>query len=248
MEKLKELFEEFKEIYNLDKTEVEDIFCNIISNYFDGANVILEDNEVIIDSIVYEYFKPNEISIFRNKLDEELNIYSLEKWKNYFFLYFNNNKSITGKLIKEGKKNYYFNPVIEEKINPILRIQVSKSNIRLNFLQEQGNLFNLYFGNKIKIFKKAKPVYFNKFFTPAKIITKQSVKEIIEKEIISVFSRVYDINDFKIRYISPVKQKYGIINLTIKKQISSNLLNYLNNSFQKYGYIVNIKQKKENDV
>ena len=246
LKEAKELFQEIGEIYGLSADEVEEVFYSLIQDHLEEENIILDEDGLYVNGILYEYFDLREIRKFRHALDERVNKYAIEKWKNILNTYLKNILSIEGVLKKEGKKNYYFQPLIKdnEKINKILIIQVPKTNVKLDFSIEKGNTFKLYIAKDTKVFRKHNhPYYFNKFFLPAKIITRQSVKEIIDEKIISAFKNIYSIDDFKIKYISPIKKNYGIINLIIKKQISANLLDYLDNTFKKYGYIVNAKEK-----
>jgi len=247
LEEARELFKEIGEIYGLSADEVEEVFYSLIQEHLGEENIILDEDGLYVNGILYEYFDLKEIRKFRQALDEKVNKYAIEKWKYILNAYLKNFSFIEGVLEKEGKKNYYFQPLSKdnEKINKILKIQVPKTNVKLNFSIEKGNSFKLYIAKDAKVFRKHNhPHYFNKFFLPAKIITRQSVKEIIDEKIISAFKNIYSINDFKIKYISLIKKNYGIINLIIKKQISANLLDYLDNTFKKYGYIVNAKEKR----
>ncbi|WP_456470015.1 hypothetical protein [Caminibacter sp.] len=248
IEEARKIFKEIGSVYNITPDEVEEIFYEIMCKHLNEDNILLDDDGLYVNGILYEYFDISEIRKFRTALEDEIQRYSIKKWENYLNMYLRNKKIITGTLQKEGKKFYYFSPIDDDnkKLQNILLIQVPKTNVRLNFSVEKGNVFSLYLSDKPKIFRKEKPIYFNKFFTVAKIITRSSVKAIINEKIISVFKSIYTADDFKIKYISPIKSRYGIINLIIKKPISANLLNYLNKSFEKYGYIVNAKERKNN--
>jgi len=245
---IKQFFKEIGNIYKISADEVEDIFYELLEEHLEENNILIDDNKLYVKGVNYEHFNPAEIRKFRTELQNRVEKYAILQWKQYFRVYLNNFTHINGILEKEGRKYYYFIPIIEEEPNKILKIQVPKTNVRLNFEKEKGNVFALYFSKQVKIFRKNKPFYFNKLFTAANIITRQSVRDIIDKEIVSAFKKVYSIDDFKIKYISPINPKYGIINLIIKKEISANLLQYLENTFKRYGYIVSIKKKKEKNV
>jgi hypothetical protein len=248
VEEAKKFFKEIGDVYGINADEVEEVFYEILANHFDEKNILLGEDGLYVNGILYEYFDVSEIKKFTNVLQEEIQKYSILKWKIFFETYLKANRIINGVLEKEGKKNYYFIPSVNDEhkdiLQKLLRIQIPKTNVKLNFAKEKGNIFKIYLPKQPEIFRKHKPIYHNKFFSPGKIITRQSVKEIIKDNIITAFSNIYSIEDFKVKYISPIKGKYGIINLVVKKQISANLLNYLNNLFDRYGYIVNAKEKK----
>jgi len=238
-----ELFKELGDIYSLSYDEVENIFYEILKQHFESENILLEKDGLYIDGIKYEYFDKNEINKFRHVLDEELNKYSIEKYKVLFKSYLNR-RVVKGVLFKEGKKKYFFKLVVDNQVKNNLILLVSKENVRFkNFDEVKGRVFDLYVSKKPKIFKINKPIYFNKIFTNAKLITYKSVYKILENTVVKAFNTIYSIEDFKVKYISPIKKEYGFINLYIRKDISANLLDYLDNVFGYFGYKVSVKKK-----
>lgn len=242
-EEVKEFFDDIGKIYGVSRDDVEEAFYLLMQEYLETENVILDEKGLFVGGKLYEYFSSKEIKRFREPLEEKILLISLEKWKNYFTAVLMQNKKLIGILESQGKNNYFFYPVIEGEINKYLIIQVPKTNVKFDFEKEKGNQFVLYFPNKVRVFKKNKVKYFNKFFASGKIMTKKAAKEIINKKIVTPFRTMYSIEDFKIKYISPIKGKYGIINLVINKKISGNLLNHLDTAFKRYGYIVSSKEK-----
>jgi hypothetical protein len=242
---VQELFRDIGKIYGVDADEVEDIFYSILEKYFETDNIILDGDKLYVNGYLYEYFDLKEIKRFRGVLEDNVQKYSIEKLKNYFEMVLRQKTKIKAILEKEGKRYYYFKPFLDGAYNDYLKIQVPKTNVKFDFAAEKDNEFIIYLPKKIKVFRKNKSIYFNKYFIPGKVITKETVKNLIKDKIVTAFSVFYTVDDFKVRYISPVKQKYGIINITIKKQISANLLTFLDNVFKRYGYIVNLKEKKK---
>jgi hypothetical protein len=238
-----ELFKEIARLYGINTDEVEDIFYEILKNHFGSDNIILDDEGIYVDGHLYEYFNPKEIRKFKSALEDKVQSYSVNKLRNYFEAVLRGKRKIKAVLEKEGKKHYYFKPFIENEYNEYLKIQVPKTNVRFDFPLEKGNEFIIYLPEDVRVFRKDKPVYFNKYFVPGKVITKEAVKDIIKEKMVDAFSAIYTVDDFKVKYISPIRKRYGIINIVIKKKITANLLNFLDNVFKRYGYIVSIKEK-----